>query len=973
MLERLPCRWRGRPCGHALVFALLVGFSCSQPTQAQQPVHFGRDIRPILARHCIACHGGVTRSGGLSFLYPETVLPPGRAVVVPGNPSASELFQRITSSDPDFQMPPPEKNDRLSPEEIELIRRWIEQGARWERHWAYAAPQRPPLPRVARPKWAESALDLFVLRRHEELGLEPAPQAPRLQWLRRVCFDLTGLPPDEHLIRAFLRDPRPDAHARLVDRLLASPRYGERWASPWLDLARYADSQGYEKDNLRTVWPYRDWVIRAFNADMPFDQFTVKQLAGDLLPDATLDDILATAFHRNTPTNAEGGTDDEEFRIVAVIDRVNTTWEVWQGVTFKCVQCHNHPYNPLEHREYYQFLAFFNTTRDWDLRSDKPLLQVPRDRRRFAEARALDRLTEQLQRQQVLEVRDLTARTSWHYLRPVHAVSTGLTELVVRQGPDVVPELHTEGTVSHDSRFDLRFALPDGLQRITALLVEVLPRNPQKALHTPELGFVISELKAELLVPTAGELTHRPVQLQWALGDETLPFAEAQASLRPDKPGWGADPRITHPRRLVVVPKEPLTVEPGAQLRLVIRQEAAPHDLAPLVMHRSRYAVSDDLAWQDYVRSSRFVERQRRLAELRRERAKIPSVGVPVMQEQDPWLRRVTAVFRRGNWQEKTEPVDPGLPAMFGVKVQPKDRLELARWLVAPDNPLTARVTVNRFWQELFGRGLVETADDFSLSGQPPVDQALLDYLAVRFVRDYHWSVKRLLREIVLSATYRQDARVVPERYRLDPENRLLTRGPRVRLAAEMVRDNALAISGLLANKMFGEPVMPPQPEGIWRAARSSLRWKTSSGADRYRRGIYVIWRRSSPYPSFMIFDAPQRLVCSSRRVTTNTPLQALVTLNDQAYVECALGLADWMLRLPSGATEERIAAAFRRATGHAPDERTLRELVHLYRAALGVYRHDRSLADRLGGSPERSAYALVANTILNLDEVLNR
>ncbi len=953
-------------------------FSGSAVARADEPVDFNRQIRPIFARHCIACHGGVTRSGGMSFLYPETVLPPGDAVVVPGKPEESELFRRITSTDPDYRMPPPEKGDGLREEEIELIRRWIAQGARWAPHWAYVPPQRPPYPKLSLTAWPQQPLDVYVLAQLERMGLSPASEASRLQWLRRVSFDLTGLPPEEELVRAFLSDERPDAHSRVVDRLLASPRYGERWASPWLDLARYADSQGYEKDNLRTMWPYRDWVIRAFNADLPFDLFTIKQLAGDLLPDATLEDILATAFHRNTPTNAEGGTDDEEFRLVAVIDRVNTTWEVWQGITFNCVQCHNHPYNPIEHRDYYRFLALFNTTRDWDLRNDKPLLQVPRDRKRFAEARKLDRERYRLELEQVTETRQLAAATPWHYLRPVHAVSTGLTELVVKQDSQGVPEIHTAGTVSHDSRFDLHFELPDGMQRITALLVEVLPRDPRKAVHTPELGFEISELKAELLVRvTEGGQTkqeHRSVRLAWALGDETVPFDDPQATLNPDKWGWGANPRMCHVRRLVVVPAEPIELPDGhVRLRLVIRQEAAPHDLAPLVMNRSRYAVTDAPLWTDYVRSSAFRERQRRLADLRRQRRAIASVGVPVMMEQDPWLRRVTAVFRRGDWRDKTDVVEPGLPAMFRVPDQPQDRLGLARWLVSEDNPLTARVTVNRFWQELFGVGIVETSGDFTLSGQPPVNQPLLDYLAVRFARDYRWSMKRLLREIVLSATYRQSARVEDDKLAVDPQNRYLSRGPRLRLTAEMVRDNALAVSGLLSTKMFGKPVMPPQPEGIWRAARSSLRWKTDTGADRYRRGVYVIWRRSSPYPSFMIFDAPQRLVCSSRRVATNTPLQALVTLNDQAYIECAVALADWMLQLPVTEPRARIAAAYRRATGRAADEQVLRTLLHVYRVARATYEKEPELARQLAGSAERSALALVANTILNLDEILNR
>ena len=930
-----------------------------------------RQVWPILAQRCITCHGGVKPKAGVSFVYPETILPPGKAVVVPGKPDESELIQRVSAQDPEYRMPPPDHGDGLSATEIDVLRRWIASGARWPQHWAFTAPRLLVPHKPEHGNWCRTGLDCWIIEQLRAAGTYPAPAEEPRRWLRRASFDLTGLPPDPSLLRELLASDRPDAAERIVDRLLASPAFGERWASHWLDLARYADSQGYEADNLRTMWPYRDWVIRAFNADMPFDRFTIVQLAGDLLPDRTLDDEIATAFHRNTPTNSEGGTDDEEFRTVAVIDRVNTTWEVWQGLTFKCVQCHNHPYLPIEHRDYYRFLALFNTTRDWDLPNEKPLLRVPHDRHRFAQARALDRRREELERSLVTETLARTRHTVWYYLKPVYADSTYLTELVVRES-DGVPEIHTAGTVSHDSMFTLVFDLPPGLRHISALLVEVLPRNLRKAVHTPELGFVISEIKGWLLPAddTPPGKRGRPITFRWALGDETLPFGDPMASLKPDKAGWGAKPRLTHPRRLVLVPDSPIRPAPGERLKLVIRQEDAPRGYSPLVMNRSRYAVTDAPEWTTWTTSAEFTALMRELAQVRAKRARIPGVDLPVMREQDPWLRRVTAVFRRGNWLDKTEPVDPGLPRFLAAGVHVEDRLALARWLVGSQNPLTARVTVNRFWQELFGEGLVPTPDDFGPMAPYPTSRGALDYLAVRFADHHRWSIKRLLREIVLSAAYRQRAAVNPE----EPSSPSLARGPRQRLAAEMLRDNALAVSGLLSRKMFGPPVMPPQPEGIWRAARSSLRWKTSGGEDRYRRGVYVIWRRTSPYPSFMIFDAPQRIVCSSRRVVTNTPLQALVCLNDEAYVECAKGLADRVLHeLPESPAATLIARMYALATGSSPDHATLAVLQDVYEYALLEYRANPTLARPMGSDPHRAALALVANTILNLDIVLCR
>ncbi len=986
------------------VLALFLG--CQLGAQGEE-VDFSRDIRPLFNEHCVQCHGGVKQVRELSFIYSESVFTPaksGEVPVVPGKPEESELMRRVTHSDEDERMPPPEHGPRLSEQEISLFRRWIKQGADWEKHWAFRAPQKQSLPEVKHEEWPRQPIDYFILNRLEKEGFEPSEDAKRAQWLRRVKLDLTGLPPTPKEVAAFQSDTSRNAYKKVVDRLLASPAFGERWASVWLDLARYADSQGYEKDGLRTMWPYRDWLIRAINKDIPYDEFAIQQLAGDLLPKPSMNQMIATAFHRNTPTNTEGGTDDEEFRVAAVIDRVNTTWQVWQGLTFGCAQCHSHPYDPIRHKEYYQFYSLFNTTRDWDLRSEEPKLDIPLDRSKFEEARELDRKIRSLKEDQIERVQEIAAkRDQWQALEPVYADSTQQTKLEVQENDKGIPEVFARGTVSHDSRFTLEFPLPKNLEELTALRIDVSPKAPDKAKFTPELGFAISHLRAQIVtketdvkIPGPKEKESKEeesskdsskekdspknipgeISLKYALGDALESIDDPQASLNEDsKQGWGAIPRLTHRRHLVVVPEKPVAVPKGARLRLVIRQERAPNDLDPLVMDRSHYSVTGNSEWSELVDGESFQSRRSKIASLGQKRASIESADLPIMREQDPHLKRRSAVFVRGNWQSKGEPVSAEIPDVFGdlPDDKPKNRLALARWLVSKDNPLTARVAVNRIWEQIFGTGLVKTTGNFGSSGARPSHPKLLDYLALRFQNELDWSRKALLREIVLSATYRQTARVTPELKKRDPENRLLARGPRTRLTAEMVRDNALAVSGLLSRKMYGEPIMPPQPDGIWRAARSGLKWEESKGKDKYRRAVYVMWRRSSPYPSMLTFDAPSRLVCNTRRKTTNTPLQALVTLNDPVFVEAASALAKRVKRSSQGGYEEQLSRAYELAVGTEPSKANLNDLKELYNTALEKYNSNPEAAEEMGGRPKVAALATVGSAILNLDKVLMR
>lgn len=1057
----------------AIVFAVAAipaGLWGQNPQPAERPagesnnaVRFGRDVRPLLVEHCAACHGGVKQAGGLSFNFKERVF--GKAdsdvpIVIPREPANSLMIQRVTA-DEENRMPPADHGKRLTAEEVATLRNWIEQGANWEEHWSFMPPQAHSVPQVKQVQWVRKPVDAFVLAGLEARGLSPSPEAGRLEWLRRVSFDLTGLPPAITDIDAFLADDSPTAHEKVVDRLLASSHYGERWASIWMDQARYADSQGYERDNLRTMWPYRDWLIRALNEDLPYDQFILRQIAGDLLPEGTLSDVIATAFHRNSPTNAEGGTDDEEFRVAAVLDRVNTTWQAVQGVTFQCTQCHDHPYAAFKNEDYYRFMAYFNTSRDWDLTDDAPQLAVPEKLEDFALARDLDRRMEQLRQEEVTQGNTLSGATPWKALLPVIAKSTGVTELVLKAAEDGVVEVHTQGTVAHNSRFTLDFVAPEGMDQITAIRLDALPRDPQTALRTPELGFVITEVRAgivreggaanaapaesapegEAAVPGAEnppaaapaenppaaensaaqpavepganppaeegaaggrrgarfggragvrggrgpgapgargntvDVGQEEIRFRWAIGDEVNSFAAAQDSLNgSSKGGWGAKPRINVPRRLVLIPETPVKLKPGERLRIVLRQEDAPNDMMPLVMNRSRYSVSSDPRWTELAGDAAFKQRRETLAQLSQQRQALGRTMLLVMSEQDAALKRTSAMFTRGVWLDKGKDVTPGIPELFGtLPVEwSADRLGMAQWLVSEKNPLAARVAVNRVWENLFGLGIVETQEDFGPSGLLPSHPELLDDLAVRFRRDHVFSQKSLLRELVLSATYRQAASGTPASREKDPRNQWLSRGPRLRLTAEMVRDSALAASGLLTDKLFGPPVTPPQEETM-NAPYSGAVWKNAEGPDRYRRALYTRWRRSNAYASMVTFDAPNRLVCVSRRVATNTPLQALVTLNDTVYMECATSLGKEMQKNGGSGPGEQIAYGYRRVTSQAADEATLAELLKLYELAREQYQRDAELAKAMGGTPESAALAIVGNALLNLDDALSR
>ena len=705
-------------------------------------------VRTLLASKCFACHGpdDATRQAGLRLDTVEgqrAELGDGFVAIVPGDAEASEVFARILEEDPDLRMPPPEAHPRgLSSDEIDLVRRWIDAGAPWSEHWAFTPPK---LQSSDRP--LHETIDLEIATRLHLAGLEPHGRAAPAAQLRRVSLDLTGLPPSPDEVAAFLADPSEAAYEDAVDRLLASPRFGERWARWWLDLARYADSKGYEKDDGRTVWPYRDWVVRAFNRDLPLDRFATEQLAGDLLPEANDESRLATSFHRQTMNNDEGGTSDEEFRVAAVVDRVNTTMEVFQGLTAACAQCHTHKFDPITHEEYFRLFAIFNQTADADTPDEKPTL-----------------------------------------------------------------------------------------------------------------------------------------------------------------------------------------------------------------------AMRIDLAWLDAPLEAK----------------------VPVLERVAEASRRETRILAGGSFLSPGELVEPGVPAVLlgdaEVDSMPRDRLELAAFLFSERNPLTARVLANRIWAELFGTGLVETVEDFGIQGSPPSHRELLDRLAIA-LREQDWSLKRFLKAVVLSETYRRSSEAHREADEIDPQQRLLARFPRLRLDAEAIRDSSLAAAGLLGDRMFGPPVFPPQPEGVWTVIYSGSTWNTSTGEDRHRRGLYTYWRRTVPYPAMATFDAPSREVCVSRRSRTNTPLQALVTLNDPAFVECAQGLARQALAI-GGNDLARLDAMMLRTLGRPPtaaEADELRSLLEDQWIEWSARPRDarRFAEDPIGPLPsgvdpvEAAAWTAAASVLLNLDEFL--
>jgi uncharacterized membrane protein/mono/diheme cytochrome c family protein len=1011
-------------------------------------VDFVRDVQPIFARRCYQCHAGEKVEGQLHLDSREGALKGGKSghpALAPGKPGASQLVRLIKGEDPKRAMPP--KGGSLDAAQIATLEAWIAQGARWDLgtpgeswHWAYRAPVRVNPPGVRDADWARNPIDQFILARLEHEGLSPSAPADKPTLLRRVSLDLTGLPPTPAELDAFLADTSALAYERVVDRLLASPHHGEKMAMKWLDLARYADTHGYEKDQRRTMWPYRDWVIDAFNQDMPYDRFTVEQLAGDLLPGAGVEELVATGFNRNTQINEEGGVDPEEFRIDAVIDRTNTVGTVWLGTTIGCAQCHNHKNDPISQEEYYRFLAYFNndvgdvvTVGPSEVRAAGGMIPISTREHRDELARVQSDIgslqgslahvdTDALAAQQrAWEDGRAKVGVTWTPVRVLNASSSGGATLSVGEDGSVVASGNSPESDSYTVEIET------DLPRITGIRLELLPDDttPDKGVgRSPHANIVLTSFRAANLKEGAPPA---PVQLLQALADFEQVRGEApgglwavEDSLRADgKSGWAIKPQEHRAHAAIFRLRRPVQRSDGAaavRLRVVLGQEygnkhtigrfrvAATSDEQPL----SAKPISQDIdAILSVAPADRTAEQGERLGtyfrsiapslasqrdqlgELRARERELIVANAMVMKKAD--APRETHVFERGSFLSPGKAVDAGVPTVLtpvarpgGAKQAPRDRLELARWLASSENTLAARVEVNRLWEQHFGRGLVETSEDFGTQGELPTHLELLDWLATEFVRQ-GWSMKAMHRLIVTSTTYRQASVLAdPRAVEKDPSNKLLSRMPRLRVEAETVRDIALCAGGLMSPKIGGPSVFPPQPPGIWTMIYSNDTWVESKGEDRYRRGLYTFARRTAPYPSMTAFDSTSREVLCTRRARTNTPLQALTTLNDPQFVEAAAGVAARMLREGGRTDAERVAYGFVLCVGRRPGEAEAAKLIELVGAERAEFsKNDDAARKLLAQAPgiareglterELAAWSVAGNVLLNLDEAITR
>jgi hypothetical protein len=1151
----------------ALNFGLIVSTASRVSYAADAPIDFNRDIRPILSNNCYFCHGpdekerkgGSEGKAGLRLDTEDGLSADlgGHAAIVKGNPDASELIKRVISGDPDTVMPPAKTGKKLTPREIDLLRRWVKDGATFSKHWSYAKPVRPVVPQPKDATWAKNDIDRFLLARLDKEGLKPQPEADRATLIRRLSLDITGLPPTLAEVDAFANDKSTNAYEKLVDRLLEKQSYGEHWARMWLDLARYADSAGYADDPARVIWAYRDYLIRALNKNVPLDQMTIDQIAGDLVENPTEDQLIATAFHRNTQTNSEGGTNDEEFRNVAVVDRVNTTMAVWMGTTIACAQCHNHKYDPLSQKEFFQLFAFFNQSEDADRRDESPLLSLLSAEDKARQTTLQTELVEFEKRLKTATPELLVAQSKWEQSlptdltwqtpQPSSAVSKSGTKLSINEGATVL--------ASEAQKTDTyTIELPLSGKTLGALRLETLPHDSLPA-KGPGLGggnFVLSKLTASIVPPATSRLNGRFVRIEMpgkqkmlslaevqvfngaenvalkgeakqistdyegpaklaidgntnghyfegksvthtALGDDVwwevdlksaqpidrvviwnrtdsgsgarlvnfkiTVLDEARQSVweqtskeapNPSQPhslsgvravsfvaafadysqqqfeaaglidnkdlankGWAVGGGIGAAHSLMLVTAKPVEVVPGSKLAVTLEHASkfeshllghfrlgvtddpragefvkTPANILALIRKPAdQRSDADKAALTDYFLTTVAAEQQPtrdKIAATKKQLADIKPVTVPVMKELAATAQRKTQLQHRGNFMDLGEEVSAAVPSVWHQlpKDAPRNRLSLAKWLVDSENPLTGRVVVNRYFEKIFGNGIVLTAEEFGAQGDLPFHPELLDWLATEFTTNLKWDTKQLIKLLVTTAAYRQSSKVDDALFDRDPENRLLARGPRFRMTAETVRDQALFVAGLLSPKMYGPPVKPPQPSlGVSAAFGSGIDWSTSDGEDKYRRGLYTTWRRSNPYPSMATFDAPNREVCLLRRPRTNTPLQALVTLNDPVYIEAAQALARRMLKEGGATASEQARYGFRLCLAREPSQVELTRLVKLQAQAREQFAKSPTEAMNfatkpIGAAPagvdvaDLAAWTVVGNVLLNLDEM---
>ena len=1011
-----------------LLLAIL-GMGLATSAAIPATVEFNRDVRPILSAKCLACHGPDSNHREADLrLDEETFLrDPKRPIVVAGKPDESELIRRITHLDGALRMPPDSSGKRLTDDEIGILKRWVEQGASWQGHWSFSPPRKAPLPAVAADSGVINAIDHFVLAQLATSGMVPNELADRRTLIRRLSFDLIGLPPEPAEVDAFLADESVEAYERLVDRLLSSAHYGERMALYWLDVVRYADTGGYHSDNHRDVSLYRDYVIESFNNNLPFDQFTIEQIAGDLLPQASVRQKIASGYNRLLQTTEEGGAQPKEYTAKYLADRVRNTSVAWLGLTMGCAECHNHKFDPLTIADFYRFGAFFADVQERAVgRQDQVSLPTPEQERELGELATRQAALQaayqadtpvlqaareawlQQARQQVL-----ADRAQWSTSLPQQIATQGGTKLepqpdqsLLATGPNPDREVYTLGFVIGEP------------QTVTAVRLAALthPSLANQSLSRANGNFVLTEVQLEVLQPGMPAA-------------QTVPFATAVADFsQADHPiaqsidgkletGWAVEGHQRRENRWAMfVLAEPLQLQAGATLTLHLRQESpsAGHNLGRLQLAFSSLAppslggtanLPTELIAALLVAPETRTEDQRELldrhfrtlaAELREVREELTA-----LEKREAAIRaafpstlisvsvppRTVRILPRGNWLDDSgEVVQPMTPAALpGTEIANRQlaRLDLARWLVSQDQPLTARVYVNRIWKLLFGAGLVRSLDDFGTQGTPPTHPELLDWLAADLM-EQGWDTKRLIKTIVMSRTYRQTSTITDLMQERDPENRLLARQGRFRLDAELVRDNALAIAGLLATQVGGPSVKPYQPAGYWKHLNFPKReWQQDQGENLYRRGLYTYWQRSFLHPSLLAFDAPSREECTVERPRSNTPLQALVLLNDPTYVEAARLLATQMLQT-STSFPERLDFAYRKALSRVPTERERDLLTALYHKHLAEYRDQPGAAQAItavGQTPrpapidpsELAATISIARTILNLHETITR
>ena len=1017
----------------------MLAAACSAPGADGGAVDFVRDVRPILAQHCHRCHGATKSKGELRLDRKEEALRGGLSgrAISPGKRGESLAYRFASGADPKKIMPP--EGERLSAAELEAIGAWIDAGAIWPdgldspglaatRHWAFQPITDPAPPAVARQGWARNPIDVFILARLETEGLEPSPEADRATLVWRIFLDLIGLPPSPEEVDAFVHDERPDAVESLVERCLGSPHYGERWGRQWLDVARYADTNGYEKDKPRSIWPYRDWVLNALNSDLPFDRFTVEQLAGDLLPGSGREQLVATGFHRNTMINDEGGADQEQFRYEAIVDRVNTTGLAFLGLTLGCAQCHFHKYDPIAQREYFQFYAFFNN-------ADEPALDAPTPDELEA-LRASDAKAEALEvtllrgdlpdvdaGQPDWEARQLETARRWTVLEPRGATSQGGAQFLPLADGSLLVEGPSPGADTYDVE------LTTELTGVTGLRIEALPHpslrggGPGRGRVLGDGNFVLSEVTCRFEPAAApgasagaGSSDSEQEAIAVAFSSATADFSpkgfEASRTIDGDlESGWSIEagkPGRNVARALVLELKEPVGFGGDTRIRLTlvhnythehnlgrfrvsattgpvpIRASGLPSEIEEILT--TPRALRDDAQARALRRRYRWDAPE--LAATRKEiedhRAARPSAtSTLVLREREH--ARVTRIKIRGEYTRDGDTVEPATPACLPPlpSSAPRNRLGLAEWIVSRENPLTARVIMNRIWRAHFGRGLVATIEDFGTRSEPPSHPELLDWLA-RELQRRNWSLKAVHRLITCSATYRQATIVRREALHADPGNVLLSRAPRLRVEAETVRDIALAAGGILSGRIGGPSVFPPQPEGVNSLSYGDFQWKAAEGEDRFRRGLYTFWKRTSPYPAFLTFDAPTGDATCLRRAQTCTPLQALTLLNDVVFIEASRGLALRVLREAPAGGETRGARAFRICTAREPDAEEAARLSEFLAAKTRWYAEhpaDAALlalggADKGSGGAdvaELAAWTLLGRALLNLDETITR